>query len=216
MSVSFKAALASTAGKAAIARGVEHEFKAGSIAPVIAGYIGAFTVDHSEMILAEINVRVAEKRKSKKVMSASTSPRLSEMRGLMKCREWKCWPQLFTTLATLDASKYDCVNVSNWLRRSEKKGGSGIDKETGAAPNAATVRAVMDKAATRKPKKKAQRTPLARAKADPVAFLASIIADADVLAKLIKNSDATALTANVAKALKSLKPFAAEVAHDAK
>jgi hypothetical protein len=216
MATSFKAELESAAGKSAIAFAADHAFNAGSIAPMLKRLIGAFSIEHTEKVLAEIDVRVAEKRKSKKVLKVSTSPRVSEMRGLMKLREWKCWPSLLDTLATLNASKYDCVNVSNWFRKSEKKGGSGIDKVKGVAPNAATVRAVMDKAATRKPKAKAQRTPLARAKADPVAFLAALVADADVLAKLVKNGDASPLIANVCKALKSLRPFVTEVANDAK
>lgn len=205
---SFKARSETKAGRAALNAGVAHALSTASIVPVIAGYIAAgFIREDAKRIDAIVRDGVAASfAKRTGVMqkaAVATSPRVSEMAGMLKCGEWSCWKTLFDELGELGVSLAMLVKVTTWFRKR-----SGVAKEGGVCPSRAVLISVIKKA---QPQKKASKpktaTELATAK--PVDTIDNVIAMARGLnsgfAKRMGRNDSASLAA-LLKAAQALKP----------
>jgi hypothetical protein len=206
---SFKDRAATKLGLAALNKGKQHELDASSTAAVVKGYIGAgFVPDDAEHILNWINRAVAEARKAKSGITIAaatiTAPRVSETRGLLKLREWACWPTFMDHMVALNVSMAMLVKVGTWLRKK-----SGVEKKGGVCPSRETllkiINAKQPKARTRKPK-----TTLQQVKADPLAAVDDVASTLAALAKVNGNADGAAFINAMCKAAASYRVILAK------
>jgi Na+-transporting methylmalonyl-CoA/oxaloacetate decarboxylase gamma subunit len=195
------------AGTSTINKWASHEVGAQSVASLIRDTVKVFLPEDAKKISAAIDAAVAHHSK-RKVGRSVAAPRGSELAGLLKMRQWNCWDDVFGVLIAEKASRYDCVNVSNWFRKH-----ANVDKEKGTCPPRAAIVAAMVKGKTRKKKAKAKKpTPLQTLRADPKAVHAHMSMLASAFPSVIDDADAAPFVKALQSALKSLRPFVIEAA----
>jgi hypothetical protein len=154
---------------------------------------------------AALQKKYADNHDTRKVADIS-DPRVSEMAGILRLGEWKCWPAAFDAIKSIDVN-LDTVNTVSKIVRGAVKGKEAKASADSCPTRESIIREIIKRKASRRGKdgKKNGNGKGTKSVRDPLANLGRIQAEAAALARYFKGEKGAVFIANIIKAVASAK-----------